>query len=150
LHIVGQEDYDNLRPLSYENADVFIACFSLVGQPSLVNIEEKWIPDLTKARPKCPIILVGLQEDRLERHKAEQAGASSDASQAIGRPSHRPENQEQAILNRIRANPSIYDYRTCSAMQLKGVKEVFDAAVSAVLAPKRRRKGKKRSKCSVL
>ena len=59
----GQEDYDKLRPLSYAKAHVFLACFSLTSKTSLLNIEEKWIPELKLFGKKVPIILVGCQKD---------------------------------------------------------------------------------------
>lgn len=37
----GQEDYDRLRPLSYPQTDVFLACFSTVSQSSFENIRNK-------------------------------------------------------------------------------------------------------------
>jgi small GTP-binding protein len=37
----GQEDYDRLRPLSYPQTDVFLACFSLVSPPSFENVRTK-------------------------------------------------------------------------------------------------------------
>ena len=59
----GQEDYDSLRPLSYANAHVFIACFNLTDQNSLTHIEEKWVPELKHYGRKVPIILVGCKKD---------------------------------------------------------------------------------------
>ena len=59
----GQEDYDRLRPLSYANAHVFIACFNLTDQNSLTHIEEKWVPELKHYGRKVPIILVGCKKD---------------------------------------------------------------------------------------
>jgi small GTP-binding protein len=37
----GQEDYDRLRPLSYQNADVFLICFSVVNPSSFENVRGK-------------------------------------------------------------------------------------------------------------
>ena len=37
----GQEDYDKLRPMSYDNTDVFLLCFSIVEPDSLDNVREK-------------------------------------------------------------------------------------------------------------
>ena len=37
----GQEDYDRLRPLSYPNTDIFLACFSVVAPISFENIKNK-------------------------------------------------------------------------------------------------------------
>jgi small GTP-binding protein len=39
----GQEDYDRLRPLSYQNADVFLICFSVVNPSSFENVRGKVI-----------------------------------------------------------------------------------------------------------
>ena len=43
----GQEDYDRLRPLSYPDTDVVLLCFGLNAPDSLVNITEKWFPEVT-------------------------------------------------------------------------------------------------------
>jgi small GTP-binding protein len=37
----GQEDYDKLRPMSYDNTDVFLLCFSIVEPDSFDNVREK-------------------------------------------------------------------------------------------------------------
>jgi cell division control protein 42 len=41
LWILGQEDYDRLRPLSYPQTDVFLVCFSVVSPSSFENVKEK-------------------------------------------------------------------------------------------------------------
>lgn len=38
---IGQEDYNRLRPLSYQGADVFILAFSLVSRASYENVLKK-------------------------------------------------------------------------------------------------------------
>lgn len=45
----GQEDYDRLRPLSYPQTDVFLACFSLVSPPSFENVRTKVYGDFENA-----------------------------------------------------------------------------------------------------
>ena len=37
----GQEDYDKLRPMSYDNTDAFLLCFSIVEPDSFSNVKEK-------------------------------------------------------------------------------------------------------------
>lgn len=39
--LIGQEDYDRLRPLSYPQTDVFLVCFSVVSPSSFENVKEK-------------------------------------------------------------------------------------------------------------
>ena len=39
--MIGQEDYDRLRPLSYPQTDVFLICFSLVSPASFQNVKAK-------------------------------------------------------------------------------------------------------------
>ncbi len=38
-NLIGSEDYDRLRPLSYPQTDVFLLCFSLVCHSSYENIK---------------------------------------------------------------------------------------------------------------
>ena len=59
----GQEDYDKLRPLSYGNAHVFLACFSVTSRLSFESIKGKWIPELRHFGKRVPIALVGCQKD---------------------------------------------------------------------------------------
>ena len=37
----GQEDYDQIRVLSYAHTDVFLVCFSVVSPSSIENVIEK-------------------------------------------------------------------------------------------------------------
>ena len=39
--VLGQEDYNRLRPLSYRGADVFVLAFSLVSRASYENVLKK-------------------------------------------------------------------------------------------------------------
>lgn len=41
IFVLGQEDYDRLRPLSYPQTDVFLVCFSVVSPSSFENVKEK-------------------------------------------------------------------------------------------------------------
>jgi small GTP-binding protein len=44
----GEEEYDQLRPLSYPGTDVFAICFSLINKTSFDNVLTKWIPEMTR------------------------------------------------------------------------------------------------------
>lgn len=60
-HVVFQEDYDRLRPLSYPMTDVFLICFSVVNPASFQNVREEWVPELQEYAPSVPYLLIGTQ-----------------------------------------------------------------------------------------
>jgi len=39
----GQEDFDRLRPLSYNDTDVILVVFAINHRPSLLNVQDKVI-----------------------------------------------------------------------------------------------------------
>ena len=68
----GSDDFSDLRPLSYNDADVFIICFSIVEDSSLDNAAKKWKDELLKLGPKdCPIILCGTKSDLRDEYIAQ-------------------------------------------------------------------------------
>ncbi|GAA5844675.1 hypothetical protein JCM5353_001496 [Sporobolomyces roseus] len=127
----GQEDYDRLRPLSYPQTDVFLICFSVVSPPSFENVRTKWYPEICHHAPNIPMILVGtkldLREDRDTIEKLRERRMSPIAYQ-----------QAAAMARDIGA----VRYLECSALTQKGLKNVFDEAIRAVLAPAPREKKK--------
>ena len=62
----GQSDYDRLRPLSYPQSDIFLACFSIVSATSFKNIKSKWLPEIAAHAPGVPTLLVGTKSDMRE------------------------------------------------------------------------------------
>jgi len=133
----GQEDYDRLRPLSYPQTDVFLICFSVVSPSSFENVTSKWCPEIKHHCPDAPILLIGTKIDLREDKEALQALADSG---------HTPLKREQGqkLANKIRA----VKYLECSALTQRGLKQVFDEAVRAVLRPQPIRK--RQRKCSIL
>ena len=121
----GQEDYDRLRPLSYPQTDVFVVCFSVVSPTSLTNITSKWIPEIRHHCPDKPIILCGTKIDLRE---------DSEFINQLEKENIQPIKREQGqrVCKKIRA----YKYVECSALTQKGLKQVFDDAIRAVLSPK--------------
>eukprot|EP00093_Oithona_nana_P012288 12288.XXX_509788_505627_1 [CDS] Oithona nana genome sequencing. len=59
----GSPAYDSVRPLSYQEADVFLLCYKISDPISLYNVKNKWIRELRKHRPDVPVILCGCQAD---------------------------------------------------------------------------------------
>jgi len=61
--IAGQEEFKRLRQMSYENADVFLLCFSLNCYHSFASIERLWLPEAREICPNSKFILIGTKSD---------------------------------------------------------------------------------------
>ncbi|KAJ1981942.1 Rho GTPase protein rac1 [Dimargaris verticillata] len=120
----GQEDYDRLRPLSYPQTDVFLICFSLVSPPSFENVRTKWYPEIDHHAPNISKILVGTKLDLREDPQTIELLKKKHMA-----PITYPQGLQCAKdINAVR-------YLECSALTQKGLKNVFDEAIRAVLIP---------------
>jgi len=128
----GQEDYDRLRPLSYPQTDVFVICFSLVSPPSYENVRSKWWPELCHHSPSTSIILVGTKLDLRE----DPATIDRLRDRRM-----QPLTYQQGIA--MAKEIGAVKYLECSALTQKGLKNVFDEAIRAVLYPAPLKGGKK-------
>ncbi|KAH8036706.1 hypothetical protein HPB51_004090 [Rhipicephalus microplus] len=133
----GQEDYDRLRPLSYPQTDVFLICFSLVNPASFENVRAKWYPEVSHHCPNTPIILVGTKLDLRE---------DKDTVEKLRDRKLAPITYPQGLA--MAKEIGAVKYLECSALTQKGLKNVFDEAIRAVLCPQP--KPKKRRPCSLL
>ncbi|KFD48831.1 hypothetical protein M514_10315 [Trichuris suis] len=120
----GQEDYDRLRPLSYPQTDVFLICFSLVNPASFENVRAKWYPEVSHHCPNTPIILVGTKLDLRE---------DKDTIEKLRERRLQPIVHQQGLA--MAKEIGSVKYVECSALTQKGVKNVFDEAIRAVLYP---------------
>ncbi|CAL1546186.1 unnamed protein product [Lymnaea stagnalis] len=59
----GQEDYDRLRPFSYNDVDIALICFSLADADTLLNVMSNWAPEIRYFCGNAPVILVGNKKD---------------------------------------------------------------------------------------
>jgi hypothetical protein len=77
-----------VRPLSYQEADVFLLCYKISDPISLYNVKNKWIRELRRHRTDAPVILCGCQSD-----------LRSDALTVahLGKTGRAPVSQEQAL-----------------------------------------------------
>ncbi|ODV87086.1 hypothetical protein CANARDRAFT_26518 [[Candida] arabinofermentans NRRL YB-2248] len=121
----GQEEYDRLRPLSYQQTEIFLICFSIVEPTSFQNVKNKWIPEIKHHSPKdILILLVGtkldLRDDPHILDQLEENGLS-------------PITQEQGLS--LAKEIGCINYLECSAASQQGVSELFDYAIKSVLDP---------------
>eukprot|EP00005_Dracoamoeba_jomungandri_P005664 CAMPEP_0174251390 /NCGR_PEP_ID=MMETSP0439-20130205/1225_1 /TAXON_ID=0 /ORGANISM="Stereomyxa ramosa, Strain Chinc5" /LENGTH=198 /DNA_ID=CAMNT_0015331683 /DNA_START=72 /DNA_END=668 /DNA_ORIENTATION=+ len=118
----GQEGYARIRTLSYPKTDIFLLCFSLVNPYSFENVKETWKPELNHHCPHVPIILVGTKIDLRDDPK------TIGELQKNGQQPVTPE-QGQRLAQEIGA----IKYLECSALTKKGLKNVFDNALTSVV-----------------
>jgi len=128
----GQEDYDRLRPLSYPQTDVFLICFALVNPASFENVKTKWHPEITHHAPNIPNILVGTKLDLRE---------DKDTVEKLKTKKQTPITYPQGI--QMAKDVNAVRYLECSALTQKGLKNVFDEAIRAVLCPQKPKAAKK-------
>ncbi len=62
-NLLGQEEFDRLRSLSYNDTHVIIVCYSIDNRDSLENIPNRWIEELQEGCPQAKTILVALKCD---------------------------------------------------------------------------------------
>ena len=134
----GQEDYDRLRPLSYPQTDVFLACFSIISPASFENVKAKWYPEINHHCPNVPILVVGTKLDLRE----DKATIERLAEKKLAPVTHQQGLQLTKDINASK-------YLECSALTQKGLKAVFDEAIRTVLQPAPS-KGKKKGGCSLI
>jgi len=134
----GQEDYDRLRPLSYPQTDVFLICFSLASPASYENVRAKWFPEVSHHCPNTPIILVGTKLDLRD---------DKDTLEKLKEKKLNPISTAQGLQMGKEVNST--KYLECSALTQKGLKQVFDEAIRAVLCPRKPSK-KKKAGCMLL
>lgn len=67
----GQEEFDRLRSLSYDDTHAIMLCFSVDSPDSLENVESKWVGEIAENCPGVRLVLVALKCDLRERQREE-------------------------------------------------------------------------------
>ena len=107
----GQEGYENLRPLSYPETDVFLIVFDVTNPGSLRNVQSKWLEEIKESVPNPRVVLVGNK---------------CDLTPAIS------EEEMHRVARTIGAAGGIA--LQCSALNDEGVSELFDHTIRSVLS----------------
>ncbi|EPE08362.1 gtp-binding protein rho3 [Ophiostoma piceae UAMH 11346] len=167
----GQEEFDRLRSLSYDDTDLIMLCYSVDSRDSLENVESKWVGEIADNCPGVKLVLVALKCDLREggddddeaggdaaaqgADGAAKAGANGtsdnpDAAQAAGAGAAAREkkpmiNYDQGLEVARRINAM--RYLECSAMRNRGVNEAFTEAARVALSVKKDREG---SSCTIM
>jgi Rho family protein len=140
----GQEEFDRLRSLSYDDTHAIMLCFSVDSRDSLENVESKWVGEIAENCQGVKLVLVALKCDLREQNDEEEAEASVDGSQREKKEMINY-NQGLEVARRIGA----LRYLECSAMRNRGVNEAFTEAARVALSVKGAG-GKDESRCCIM
>jgi len=72
----GQEEFDRLRSLSYDDTDLIMLCYSVDSKDSLENVESKWVGEIADNCPGVKLVLVALKCDLREATDEDEDGAN--------------------------------------------------------------------------
>nr|XP_056715072.1 rho-related GTP-binding protein RhoF [Euleptes europaea] len=143
LHLydtAGQEDYDRLRPLSYQNTSVVLVCYDVMNPTSFDNVLIKWSHEVSHFCQGIPIVLVGCKTDL--RKDREYLRKLRSAQQE-------PITYSQGEEARRQMNADVY--LECSAKYRENIEDIFREAASIALnAMKKNKRQKKLRPCALL
>jgi len=138
----GQEEFDRLRSLSYDDTHAIMLCFSVDSPDSLENVETKWVGEIAENCPGVKLVLVALKCD-LRKKDDDDAENNEPEKPCI--------DYEEGLRIAEKIKALRYLGRTtvlvvcpilanripeCSAMKNRGVNEAFTEAARVALQVK--------------
>ncbi|KAG2470751.1 RHOF protein, partial [Polypterus senegalus] len=136
----GQEDYDRLRPLSYQNANLVMVCYDVTNPTSFDNILIKWYPEVNHFCRGVPIILIGCKTD-LRKDK--------ERLRKLKTLEQEPITYLQGEETRKKINAEMY--LECSAKFRENVEDIFqEATKTALYVLKKSKSNRNKRKCVIL
>lgn len=117
----GNDTFRQIRPMSYQQADVVLLCYSVANPTSLASLRQKWIAEVREYLPRVPVLVVATQTDNREIGPYRANCTSS--------------SEGKRVAQEIRAK----GYLECSALSNRGVQQVFECAVRTAVNQARKR-----------
>ena len=71
----GQEEFERIRILGYENTTCFIVCFCVADFVTFENVKRLWLPELRRHNPDSKILLVGTKSDLRKPKETKRRGS---------------------------------------------------------------------------
>ncbi|XP_072272018.1 rho-related GTP-binding protein RhoF isoform X2 [Pyxicephalus adspersus] len=143
LHLydtAGQEDYDRLRPLSYQDVNLVLICYDVTNPTSFDNVTIKWYPEVHHFCRGVPIVLIGCKTDlRMDKERLRKLKSSQQEPITYF--------QGEATCKNIQAE----EYLECSAKFKENVDKVFrEATLVALNGMKKEQRMKRKNKSCLL
>ncbi|KAK2741360.1 Rho GTPase [Myotisia sp. PD_48] len=139
----GQEEFDRLRALSYDDTQAIMLCFSVDSKDSLENVESKWTAEIAENCPGAKIVVVALKCDLREEATEEKDETTTESATTSKNTISYNEGLE--VAKRIGA----LRYLECSAMRNRGVNEAFTEAARVALSVKPANSAERSGSCIV-
>uniref|UniRef100_A0AAY5K4U4 Rho-related GTP-binding protein RhoH n=1 Tax=Esox lucius TaxID=8010 RepID=A0AAY5K4U4_ESOLU len=117
----GNDMFRQIRPMSYQQADVILVCYSVANHASFASVRQKWIGEIRENLPRVPVLVVATQTDQRE------AG------------SHRSSCLSAAEGKRLAQDVRAKGYLECSSLSNRGVQQVFECAVRTAVNQAKKR-----------
>ncbi|KAB8203031.1 small GTPase superfamily [Aspergillus flavus] len=130
----GQEEFDRLRALSYEDTHVIMLCFSVDSPDSFENVASKWVDEISENCPGVKMVLTALKCD-LRKDEFENPNPNAITYE-----------QGLAKAKEIGA----VKYLECSAVQNRGIMETFYEAAKVALEVKAQGSNGSKEGCVIL
>ncbi|WPH01717.1 Putative rho3 protein [Acrodontium crateriforme] len=135
----GQEEFDRLRSLSYDDTHAIMLCFSVDSPDSLENVESKWVGEIAENCPDVKLVLCALKCDLREQKDDDEAAPELKKPMIDYK-------QGLAVAEKIKA----LRYLECSAMKNRGVNEAFTEAARVALQVKNVKGDKNGGSCTIM
>ncbi|KAJ3308984.1 GTP-binding protein Rho1 [Blyttiomyces sp. JEL0837] len=114
----GSEEFDRLRPYSYDGVNIWLVCFSIGSVQSLTNVIERWVPECRYFSPTIPIILIGCKSDiRDDPHALEEVAKAGDLAVSL------------EMARQVAKQVDAFKYVECSARTGYHISDMFDENV---------------------
>ncbi|MCJ1232113.1 Rho GTPase [Varicellaria rhodocarpa] len=141
----GQEEFDRLRSLSYDDTHTIMLCFSVDSKDSLENVESKWVGEIAENCQGAKLVLVALKCD-LREQGADGEEDSEEQAQPQEKQNLVDYTHGLEVARRIQA----LRYLECSAKKNRGVNEAFTEAARVALSVKGANGSSGDGKCVVM
>ncbi|KAG7458710.1 hypothetical protein MATL_G00223580 [Megalops atlanticus] len=117
----GNDTFRQIRPMSYQQADIVLLCYSVANPTTYASVRHKWIREVREHLPQTPVLVVAMQTDQREMGpRRGQCLSSADGKR---------------LAQDIRAK----GYLECSSLSNRGVQQVFECAVRTAVNQTRKR-----------
>ena len=133
----GQCDYDRLRPLSYNQTDVFLICYSVADKCSFENIQQKWTLEIKHHCPNVPYLLIATKIDlRDDRILLCDSNSESDFV-----------SHEDGLI--MKNNINAIKFVECSSKNQLNIRHIFDIVVDIYIEQKNKNTRRRKKRCKL-